>query len=330
MKTDDILNDTVVFSAQPRHHEPEHAPDHEVQMARSDLYRAGKSAMELHKMLKQISEQQGLEGWVQAKITKAADYLESVYHYLDYEIKSGELDEATPMTTPGIAPTTTVAAAAPGAPATTTAAPPAQAAVAAAAAAKRKKDLQAQVKQMQDAIKQAETNLISQKKQLTDLQKQMNQPMMEFGSAGASVAGGVASVANGMGKKKKDVGSLFGGTYNQNESEKLDEMPPVRSIRRAHRSWVDQKKAQDRRTHGYVKTYKDTDVEPSKDDQRSELEKAMDDFMNRGGVVKRPPGKIVNVKEGAMTTMPRKGEQPFKPVMDKPKGTNERKGTRLS
>jgi len=63
-------------------------PDHEVQMARSELYRAAKCAISLEKMLKQISEQQGLEGWVQAKITKAADYLESVYHYMDYEMRS--------------------------------------------------------------------------------------------------------------------------------------------------------------------------------------------------------------------------------------------------
>ena len=63
-------------------------PDHEVQMARSELYRAAKCAVSLEKMLKQVSEQQGLEGWVQAKITKAADYLESVYHYMDYEMRS--------------------------------------------------------------------------------------------------------------------------------------------------------------------------------------------------------------------------------------------------
>jgi len=63
-------------------------PDHEVQMARSELYRAAKCAISLEKMLKHINEQQGLEGWVQAKITKAADYLESVYHYMDYEMRS--------------------------------------------------------------------------------------------------------------------------------------------------------------------------------------------------------------------------------------------------
>ena len=129
MKSIDFLNEDIVTDA----HDMQ--LDHEVQMARSELYRAGKSAMELHRMLKSVSEQTGLEGWVQAKITKAADYLESVYHYLDYEMHGGEVDEAAPMVTgaPGAAPATTVAAAAPGAPAKTTVPAPAQAAVAAAA-----------------------------------------------------------------------------------------------------------------------------------------------------------------------------------------------------
>ena len=59
--------------------------DHEVQMARSDLYKAAKYSIKLHDMLKNVSEQQGLEGWVQAKITKASDYLSSVYHHMDYQ-----------------------------------------------------------------------------------------------------------------------------------------------------------------------------------------------------------------------------------------------------
>lgn len=61
--------------------------DHEVQMARSDLYKIAKYAIKLHEMLKGVSEQQGLEGWVQAKITKSADYISSVYHHLDYDTK---------------------------------------------------------------------------------------------------------------------------------------------------------------------------------------------------------------------------------------------------
>ena len=63
--------------------------DHEVQMARADLYKIAKYAIKLHEMLKNVSEEQGLEGWVQAKITKAADYIGAVYHNLDYEMKFG-------------------------------------------------------------------------------------------------------------------------------------------------------------------------------------------------------------------------------------------------
>ena len=76
-------------------------PDHEVEMARSELYRAGQAAVALEKMLHHVSEQQGLEGWVQAKITKAADYLESVYHYLDYEMKGSGMHEAVAAYSPG-------------------------------------------------------------------------------------------------------------------------------------------------------------------------------------------------------------------------------------
>lgn len=67
--------------------------DHEVQMARSDLYKIAKYAIKLHDMLKGVSEEQGLEGWVQSKITKSADYIGSVYHHLDYEEATGELGE---------------------------------------------------------------------------------------------------------------------------------------------------------------------------------------------------------------------------------------------
>lgn len=70
--------------------------DHEVQMARADLYKIAKYAIKLHEMLKNISEAEGLEGWQQAKITKASDYISSVYHNLDYSMKfdgAGELGE---------------------------------------------------------------------------------------------------------------------------------------------------------------------------------------------------------------------------------------------
>jgi hypothetical protein len=59
--------------------------DHEVQMARADLYKLAKYAIKLHEMLKGVSEAEGLEGWVQSKITKSADMIGSVYHHMDYE-----------------------------------------------------------------------------------------------------------------------------------------------------------------------------------------------------------------------------------------------------
>ena len=59
--------------------------DHEVQMARAELYKMAKYTVHLHKMLSNVSEEEGLEGWVQSKITKAADMIGSVYHHLDYE-----------------------------------------------------------------------------------------------------------------------------------------------------------------------------------------------------------------------------------------------------
>ena len=61
--------------------------DHEVQMARADLYKIAKYAIKLHEMLKGVSETEGMQGWQQSKITKAADYMGSVYHAMDYENK---------------------------------------------------------------------------------------------------------------------------------------------------------------------------------------------------------------------------------------------------
>lgn len=63
-------------------------PDnHEAAMARADLYKLANYSMKLFKM---IREGQELEGWVQAKITKAADYIASVYHFMEYEMKASE------------------------------------------------------------------------------------------------------------------------------------------------------------------------------------------------------------------------------------------------
>lgn len=59
--------------------------DHEVQMARAQLYHLAENSIQLHKLLRKISEEQGLEGWVQSKITLASDYIESVLNHMEYE-----------------------------------------------------------------------------------------------------------------------------------------------------------------------------------------------------------------------------------------------------
>jgi hypothetical protein len=57
--------------------------DHEVEMARSDLIAAFKNAKSIFQMLKDRSEEEGIEGWVQEKLIKANDYLNAVKEYYD-------------------------------------------------------------------------------------------------------------------------------------------------------------------------------------------------------------------------------------------------------
>ena len=52
--------------------------DHEVEMARKELYAAAKDAMRILKQIKSRSEDEGLMGWQQSYITLASDYLNSV------------------------------------------------------------------------------------------------------------------------------------------------------------------------------------------------------------------------------------------------------------
>lgn len=61
--------------------------DNEGAMAKADLFKLAKYSLKLYK---QMDDNDQLEAWVQAKITKAADYIASVYHYLEYEMKFSE------------------------------------------------------------------------------------------------------------------------------------------------------------------------------------------------------------------------------------------------
>lgn len=86
MKSTDFIVESIGEDADEMHR------DHEVQMARSDCYHAAKYAIELHKMLHKVSEEQGLEGWVQEKITLACDYLRTVHEHLDHDFAMQQAD----------------------------------------------------------------------------------------------------------------------------------------------------------------------------------------------------------------------------------------------
>lgn len=64
--------------------------DDEVKMAKADLYKLSKYSI---KIFKALHPGKDLDAWVQAKITKAADYISSVYHYIEYEMKISEYGE---------------------------------------------------------------------------------------------------------------------------------------------------------------------------------------------------------------------------------------------
>jgi len=68
--------------------------DNEPHMLKADLYRIGKYAMELYKMVDQFDNGQEVDfpHWWQAKIIGAKSCLISAKHYLDFEIKEPQID----------------------------------------------------------------------------------------------------------------------------------------------------------------------------------------------------------------------------------------------
>jgi predicted nucleic acid-binding Zn-ribbon protein len=68
--------------------------DNEPHMLKADLYRIGKYAMELYKMVDQFEGEQEIDfpHWWQAKVIEAKNLLISAKHYLDFETKESQLD----------------------------------------------------------------------------------------------------------------------------------------------------------------------------------------------------------------------------------------------
>ena len=69
--------------------------DDEPGMLKADVYRIGKYAMELYKMLDKFDKMDGevdFPHWWQSKITKSKDMIVSAKHYLDFEMKEPQID----------------------------------------------------------------------------------------------------------------------------------------------------------------------------------------------------------------------------------------------
>ncbi len=64
-----------------------HQDRSEMEMAKAELYKLEKYSFKLGQMLDHLP---ALEGWTASKITKAADYLSSVYHKLDYDLNGDD------------------------------------------------------------------------------------------------------------------------------------------------------------------------------------------------------------------------------------------------
>lgn len=71
--------------------------DEEGAMAKRQLHDMERYSRELSEMLTDTTQ---LESWVQAKLTKAADYLKTVKHYVEYGMEEGAYDQVEPQMDP--------------------------------------------------------------------------------------------------------------------------------------------------------------------------------------------------------------------------------------
>ena len=68
--------------------------DEEGRMAKRQLSDIAQYSQELMQMLQDETQ---LEAWVQSKLTKAADYIRTVKHYVEYGMEEGAYDQVIPQ-----------------------------------------------------------------------------------------------------------------------------------------------------------------------------------------------------------------------------------------
>jgi len=82
----EIISEECAMAQEP----PMPEMDDEGAFAQRQLKDMEKYARELSEMLTDTTQ---LESWVQAKLTKAADYLKTVKHYVEYGMEEGAYDQ---------------------------------------------------------------------------------------------------------------------------------------------------------------------------------------------------------------------------------------------
>lgn len=80
---------------------PDGEIDREGRMAKRQLADIAEYAQDLSQML---ADETQLEAWVQAKLTKAADYIKTVKHYVEYGMEEGAYGQVMPQMEPEMAP----------------------------------------------------------------------------------------------------------------------------------------------------------------------------------------------------------------------------------
>ena len=189
MKSNDFLSEDIASDAHEMH------LDHEVQMARKDCYAAADDAIALHKLLRNVSEQQGLEGWVAAKITLASDYLNTVREHLEYQLMSQvQPDSMEFPVAEGAMPASVIRV---------------KEKIRLMSAEEKKEYFKGKTKEQLQ--KMARSHGYGENSDV--YAKYATETVAEDG--GTSSAGSMATVNNPGGKPKSQVGSLFGGTYQR-------------------------------------------------------------------------------------------------------------------
>jgi hypothetical protein len=93
----EIIKEECGMGPQSYQMDPKGGIDREGRMAKRQLSDIAEYAQELGQMLEDETQ---LEAWVQSKLTKAADYIKTVKHYVEYGMEEGAYDGSMVQMTP--------------------------------------------------------------------------------------------------------------------------------------------------------------------------------------------------------------------------------------